>query len=81
MPPESGDRRRARRPGFRSRYTLRSIRCARQRERLSAMKQYIVGIDLGTSNTVVAYVRADADEIRVFDIDQLVGIGDVPADL
>jgi molecular chaperone DnaK (HSP70) len=46
------------------------------------MKQYIVGIDLGTSNTVVAYVRADADEIRVFDIDQLVGIGEVgPQDL
>jgi molecular chaperone DnaK (HSP70) len=41
------------------------------------MKQYIVGIDLGTSNTVVAYVGADADEIRVFDIDQLVGFGEV----
>jgi molecular chaperone DnaK (HSP70) len=46
------------------------------------MKQYIVGIDLGTSNTVVAYVGADADEIRVFDIDQLVGFGEVgPQDL
>ncbi|MDN7180586.1 hsp70 family protein [Caballeronia sp. SEWSISQ10-4 2] len=43
------------------------------------MKQYIVGIDLGTSNTVVAYVRADANEIRVFDIDQLVGLGEVGA--
>jgi molecular chaperone DnaK (HSP70) len=41
------------------------------------MKQYIVGIDLGTSNTVVAYVAADADEIRVFDIDQLVGFGEL----
>ena len=43
------------------------------------MKQYIVGIDLGTSNTVVAYVGADADEIRVLDIDQLVGLGEVGA--
>ena len=43
------------------------------------MKQYIVGIDLGTSNTVVAYVGADADEIRVFNIDQLVGLGEVGA--
>jgi hypothetical protein len=34
------------------------VRRARQRERLSVMKQYIVGIDLGTSNTVVAYVEA-----------------------
>jgi len=43
------------------------------------MKQTIVGIDLGTSNTVVAYVEAGTDEIRIFDIDQLVGLGEVGA--
>ncbi|KQR73622.1 molecular chaperone DnaK [Burkholderia sp. Leaf177] len=41
------------------------------------MKQYCVGIDLGTSNTVVAYADADSKEIRVFDIDQLVSPGEV----
>ncbi len=44
-----------------------------------AMKQYVVGIDLGTSNTVVAYAKAGSDDIRVFDIDQLVGLGEVAA--
>ncbi|WP_174364112.1 Hsp70 family protein [uncultured Caballeronia sp.] len=47
------------------------------------MKQYIVGIDLGTSNTVVAYADASAKDgakaIRVFDIDQLVSPGEVAA--
>ena len=43
------------------------------------MKQYIVGIDLGTSNTVVAYVEAGSGDIRVFDIDQLVSPGEVAA--
>ncbi|TKC92494.1 molecular chaperone DnaK [Trinickia terrae] len=43
------------------------------------MKQYIVGIDLGTSNTVVAYAEAGGNEIRVFDIEQLVGVGEVAA--
>ena len=43
------------------------------------MKQYIVGIDLGTSNTVVAYVEAGTDEISIFDIDQLVSLGEVGA--
>ena len=43
------------------------------------MKRYIVGIDLGTSNTVVAYVEAGTDEISIFDIDQLVGLGEVGA--
>ncbi len=41
------------------------------------MKHYIVGIDLGTSNTVVAYVEAGSNDIRVFDIDQLVSLGEV----
>ncbi|WP_175732706.1 Hsp70 family protein [Burkholderia ambifaria] len=43
------------------------------------MKRYTVGIDLGTSNTVVAYVEAGSDAIRVFDVDQLVGPGAVAA--
>jgi molecular chaperone DnaK (HSP70) len=43
------------------------------------MKQYIVGIDLGTSNTVVAYGEAGSEDIRVFDIDQLVSPGEVAA--
>jgi molecular chaperone DnaK (HSP70) len=43
------------------------------------MKQYIVGIDLGTSNTVVAYVEAGSEDIRVFEIDQLVSPGEVAA--
>ncbi|SAK72735.1 chaperone heat-shock protein [Caballeronia arationis] len=43
------------------------------------MKRYSVGIDLGTSNTVVAYAEADSSEIRVFDVDQLVGLGEVGA--
>ncbi|WP_454735831.1 Hsp70 family protein [Cupriavidus necator] len=42
-------------------------------------KQYVVGIDLGTSNTVVAYAKAGSDDIRVFDIDQLVSPGEVAA--
>ncbi|MBR8279439.1 Hsp70 family protein [Burkholderia vietnamiensis] len=43
------------------------------------MKRYTVGIDLGTSNTVVAYVEAGFDAIRVFDVEQLVGPGAVAA--
>ncbi|MGF6535430.1 molecular chaperone DnaK (HSP70) [Paraburkholderia sp. GAS206C] len=43
------------------------------------MKQYLVGIDLGTSNTVVAYVEAGSGDIRVFEIEQLVGPGEVAA--
>lgn len=43
------------------------------------MKRFIVGIDLGTSNTVVAYVEAGGDAIRVFDVDQLVAPGEVGA--
>jgi molecular chaperone DnaK (HSP70) len=51
------------------------------------MKRYIVGIDLGTSNTVVAYADTSAKdgskdgskEIRVFHIDQLVSPGEVAA--
>ncbi|RQS67500.1 molecular chaperone DnaK [Burkholderia sp. Bp8963] len=43
------------------------------------MKRYTVGIDLGTSNTVVAYVEAGSDAIRVFDVEQLVGPGAIGA--
>ena len=44
------------------------------------MKSYVVGIDLGTSNTVVAYVEKGGDAIRVFDVDQLTGLGEVGAE-
>ncbi|SDD91492.1 Hsp70 family protein [Paraburkholderia lycopersici] len=47
------------------------------------MKQYVVGIDLGTSNTVVAYVenaQEGGDAIRVFDVEQLTGLGEVGAE-
>ncbi|KAA1012185.1 hsp70 family protein [Paraburkholderia panacisoli] len=52
------------------------------------MKRYCVGIDLGTSNTVLAYAEAGAplggplsgpQPIRVFEIDQLVSPGEVAA--
>ncbi|HEV3431574.1 MAG TPA: Hsp70 family protein [Paraburkholderia sp.] len=43
------------------------------------MKSYVVGIDLGTSNTVVAYAEAGGDEIRVFDVEQLTAPGEVGA--
>ncbi|MCX4174814.1 MULTISPECIES: Hsp70 family protein [Paraburkholderia] len=41
------------------------------------LKRYSVGIDLGTSNTVLAYAAAGSQEIRVFEIDQLVSLGEV----
>ncbi|MEX3941273.1 Hsp70 family protein [Paraburkholderia sp. BR10937] len=44
------------------------------------MKPYVVGIDLGTSNTVVAYVEAGGDAVRVFDVEQLTGLGEVGAE-
>ncbi|MDE1179242.1 Hsp70 family protein [Paraburkholderia sp.] len=43
------------------------------------MTRYIVGIDLGTSNTVVAYVAAGSDQVQVFDIDQLLSPGETGA--
>lgn len=41
--------------------------------------QYLVGIDLGTTHTVVAYAAADAPEkhIHLFEIRQLIGPGEV----
>ena len=41
--------------------------------------RYRVGIDLGTTNTVVAYAPTGGDEIRLFDIEQLVAPGQVKA--
>jgi molecular chaperone DnaK (HSP70) len=44
-----------------------------------AAARFTVGIDLGTSNTVVAYVETGSDDIRVFEVDQLVSPGEVAA--
>jgi molecular chaperone DnaK (HSP70) len=43
------------------------------------MTRYLIGIDLGTTNSAVAYVdtRAADPRVRVFDVVQLVGPGDV----
>lgn len=43
------------------------------------MKQYAVGIDLGTTHTVVAYAEPGSREIRLFDIEQLVAPGEIKA--
>ena len=42
---------------------------------MTEMKRYSVGIDLGTSNTVLAYAEAGSQQIRVFEIEQLVSRG------
>jgi len=42
-------------------------------------KPYIVGIDLGTSNTVVAYAAPGKQEVELFEIEQLVSPGQVAA--
>jgi molecular chaperone DnaK (HSP70) len=45
------------------------------------MNQYVVGIDLGTTNTVVAYAKAGVEagneDIQLFDIEQLVAPGEI----
>ncbi len=41
--------------------------------------QYQIGIDLGTTNTVVAYAPIGSDDIQLFAIEQLVGPGEVAA--
>jgi molecular chaperone DnaK (HSP70) len=46
---------------------------------MTEMKRYSVGIDLGTSNTVLAYAEAGSRLIRVFEIEQLVSPGEVAA--
>ena len=43
----------------------------------SAMNRHLVGIDLGTSNTVVAYVAAGSDAVQLLEIPQLSGPGEV----
>ncbi|WP_334189994.1 Hsp70 family protein [Noviherbaspirillum sp.] len=43
------------------------------------MKRYAVGIDLGTSNTVVAYAEAGSQDIRLLDIEQLIAPGEIKA--
>ncbi|WP_151638814.1 Hsp70 family protein [Noviherbaspirillum aerium] len=45
------------------------------------MKRYRVGIDLGTTNTVVAYAEHGSHDIRLFDIEQLSAPGEVRAAL
>ncbi|SIT39279.1 putative chaperone protein, HscA/DnaK [Paraburkholderia ribeironis] len=50
---------------------------------MNEMKRYSVGIDLGTSNTVLAYAQTGSpgqpQPIRVFEIEQLVSPGEVAA--
>jgi molecular chaperone DnaK (HSP70) len=41
--------------------------------------RYLVGIDLGTTNTVVAYAKAGDKQITLFEIDQLIAPGEVAA--
>ncbi len=43
------------------------------------MKRYAVGIDLGTTNTVVAFAELGSNDIRLFGIEQLVAPGEVKA--
>ena len=45
------------------------------------MSRYLVGIDLGTSHTVVAYAAAGSDAVRLLEIPQLGGPGEVAARL
>ena len=41
--------------------------------------QFLVGIDLGTTHTVVAYTRTDQSDIQILEIEQLVAPGEVAA--
>ncbi len=41
------------------------------------MQDYIVGIDLGTTHTVVAYTEAGREDIQLLDIEQLVAPGEL----
>jgi molecular chaperone DnaK (HSP70) len=45
----------------------------------AAVARYTVGIDLGTSNTVVAFAAEGDDRIQLLEVDQLVGHGEVAA--
>ena len=44
------------------------------------MARYVVGIDLGTTNTVVAYAAPGDPAVRLFEIEQLVAPGEVRAE-
>jgi molecular chaperone DnaK (HSP70) len=44
------------------------------------MTRYVVGIDLGTTNTVVAYAAPGDDAVRLFEVEQLVAPGEVRAE-
>ena len=44
------------------------------------MARYVVGIDLGTTNTVVAYAAPGDADVRLFEIEQLVAPGEVRAE-
>ena len=44
------------------------------------MARYVVGIDLGTTNTVVAYAAPGDASVRLFEIEQLVAPGEVRAE-
>jgi 5'-nucleotidase/UDP-sugar diphosphatase len=66
LQPPTGDR--SRRQGAALREAIRTMK-----------KQYIVGIDLGTSNTVVAYSAPGKRQVELFEIEQLVGPGQVAA--
>jgi len=43
------------------------------------MSKYVVSIDLGTTNTVMAYAEAGSAQIQLFDIEQLTAPGEVGA--
>lgn len=43
------------------------------------MKKFAVGIDLGTTNTVVAYAERGSNDIHLFEIEQLVAPGETKA--
>ena len=43
------------------------------------MSQYVVSIDLGTTNTVMAYAEAGSAQIQLFEIEQLTAPGEVGA--
>ncbi len=44
---------------------------------IKAAPRYTVGIDLGTTHTVVAYAVQGATQIELFEIDQLIALGEV----
>jgi molecular chaperone DnaK (HSP70) len=43
------------------------------------MKRYLVGIDLGTTNTVLAYMAPGAGDVQLFPVEQLTAPGEVSA--